>query len=105
MNLIAIDESKCDRAEKEIQTACQRENIKVDALRSGSRRRAVSRLRAHLAMKLVQELGLTALRTKHVRRHLLRNTIHFGAQWGWLYGLGLLPLAEVFALEFTAPIW
>ncbi len=52
-----------DRAEKEIRTACQRENIKVDALRSASRRRPVSRLRAHLAMKLVQELGLSLAET------------------------------------------
>jgi chromosomal replication initiation ATPase DnaA len=52
-----------DRAEKEIRTVCQRENIEVDALRSPSRRRPVSRLRAHLAMKLVQELGLSLAET------------------------------------------
>ena len=52
-----------DRAEKEIRTACQRENIEVDVLRSASRRRPVSRLRAHLAMKLVQELGLSLAET------------------------------------------
>ncbi|TWX72177.1 DMT family transporter [Colwellia demingiae] len=37
--------------------------------------------------------------------HLFRNGFHFIAQYGWFFGIGLLPLAEVFALEFTVPIW
>lgn len=37
--------------------------------------------------------------------HLLRNVFHFGGQYAWFIGIGLLPLAEVFALEFTTPIW
>jgi len=37
--------------------------------------------------------------------HIFRNTSHFLAQYGWFFGIGLLPLAEVFALEFTVPIW
>ena len=37
--------------------------------------------------------------------HVARNVIHFGGQTGWLYGVAILPLAEVFAIEFTAPIW
>ncbi|KGJ87751.1 DMT family transporter [Colwellia psychrerythraea] len=37
--------------------------------------------------------------------HLFRNVSHFLAQYGWFFGIGLLPLAEVFALEFTVPIW
>jgi len=37
--------------------------------------------------------------------HLFRNFFHFIAQYGWFFGIGLLPLAEVFALEFTVPIW
>lgn len=34
-----------------------------------------------------------------------RNLVHFGGQYLWVVGIGLLPLAEVFALEFTAPAW
>jgi drug/metabolite transporter (DMT)-like permease len=34
-----------------------------------------------------------------------RSFIHFGAQFAWLYCLTLIPLAELFALEFTAPLW
>ncbi len=37
--------------------------------------------------------------------HFFRNIFHFAGQYGWFLGIGLLPLAEVFALEFTAPIW
>lgn len=37
--------------------------------------------------------------------HLLRNVAHFGGQYGWFYGLAFIPLAQVFAIEFTVPIW
>jgi drug/metabolite transporter (DMT)-like permease len=37
--------------------------------------------------------------------HLLRNSIHFGSQYLWALSLLLLPLATVFALEFTMPAW
>jgi len=44
-------------------------------------------------------------RVKVFKLHLFRNASHFLAQYGWFFGIGLLPLAEVFALEFTVPIW
>ena len=44
-------------------------------------------------------------RTERVALHGLRNMFHFCGQYGWFVGIGLLPLAEVFALEFTVPIW
>lgn len=37
--------------------------------------------------------------------HLLRNVVHFGSQYLWAWSLLLLPLATVFALEFTMPAW
>jgi drug/metabolite transporter (DMT)-like permease len=37
--------------------------------------------------------------------NLLRNSVHLGALYGWALSLTLLPLATVFALEFTMPIW
>ena len=37
--------------------------------------------------------------------HTTRNLFHFGGQWAWVTGLTLLPIATVFALEFTAPAW
>jgi len=43
--------------------------------------------------------------TRHFRIHALRNIAHFGGQFGWFYGIAYIPLAEVFALEFTVPVW
>jgi drug/metabolite transporter (DMT)-like permease len=43
--------------------------------------------------------------TKQLRVHGLRNIAHFGGQFGWFYGIAIIPLAEVFALEFTVPVW
>ncbi|TNC72049.1 DMT family transporter [Rubellimicrobium roseum] len=37
--------------------------------------------------------------------HGLRNVIHFTGQNLWFYALTVLPLAQVFALEFTTPLW
>ncbi len=34
-----------------------------------------------------------------------RAVVHFGAQYAWMAALTLIPLVEVFALEFTAPLW
>jgi drug/metabolite transporter (DMT)-like permease len=45
------------------------------------------------------------IQTNRLGLHTLRNIFHFAGQYGWFLGIGLLPLAEVFALEFTVPIW
>ena len=37
--------------------------------------------------------------------HLQRNVIHFFGQYAWALGVTLLPLAMVFAIEFTTPAW
>ena len=46
-----------------------------------------------------------SIRTTKIKLHVFRNIIHFIGQYAWFLGIGLLPLAEVFALEFTVPIW
>ncbi|MAF48774.1 MAG: DMT family transporter [Rhodospirillales bacterium] len=58
-----------------------------------------------IVLALIPRQGIAALRTRHISLHFLRNTIHFGAQYGWFLGISLLPLATVFSLEFTTPIW
>jgi drug/metabolite transporter (DMT)-like permease len=35
----------------------------------------------------------------------LRNTVHYASQYAWALSLTMLPLALVFALEFTMPAW
>lgn len=37
--------------------------------------------------------------------HVVRNVAHFVGQLGWFYGLTVIPFAQVFSIEFTAPIW
>lgn len=43
--------------------------------------------------------------SNRIRLHGVRNIFHFVGQYRWFIGIGLLPLAEVFALEFTVPLW
>jgi drug/metabolite transporter (DMT)-like permease len=47
----------------------------------------------------------TSLRTKRFKLHLLRNCVHYAAQYAWAFSLTLLPLAMVLSLEFTMPAW
>lgn len=37
--------------------------------------------------------------------HFIRNAAHFAGQNLWFFALPLIPLAQVFALEFTVPLW
>lgn len=37
--------------------------------------------------------------------HALRNCVHFTGQNLWFLAITLAPLAQVFALEFTMPLW
>ena len=45
------------------------------------------------------------LKFKRMWLHLARNTIHFVGTYTWTLAVTLLPLATVFALEFTMPAW
>jgi drug/metabolite transporter (DMT)-like permease len=45
------------------------------------------------------------LSLRRLRLHAVRNTLHFASQIGWTVSVTLLPLATVFALEFTMPAW
>ncbi len=58
-----------------------------------------------IVVAMLPWLGMGAIRTSHMGLHLFRNLVHFGAQFGWFLGIALLPLATVFSLEFTIPIW
>ncbi|WP_424830693.1 DMT family transporter [Ruegeria sp.] len=43
--------------------------------------------------------------TDRLGLHAVRNALHFSGQNLWFYAVGVAPLAQVFALEFTNPIW
>lgn len=53
----------------------------------------------------LQQSGWGQLRSGRPGIQFVRNIFHYGGQYGWFYGIGFLPLAEVFAIEFTVPIW
>ncbi|MCY4303261.1 MAG: DMT family transporter [Aestuariivita sp.] len=38
-------------------------------------------------------------------KHVIRNLAHFSGQNLWFYAITLIPLAQVFTLEFTSPFW
>ncbi|OCW56433.1 DMT family transporter [Hoeflea olei] len=45
------------------------------------------------------------IRTERLRLHFFRNLFHFTGQNLWFFALASIPLAQVFALEFTSPVW
>ena len=49
--------------------------------------------------------GLGQIATRRVGAHLGRNLFHFAGQNLWFYAITVIPLAQVFALEFTSPLW
>ena len=58
-----------------------------------------------LALGALRPAFMHALTARRLGLHLVRNTIHFGAQFLWAMSITLLPLATVFALEFTMPAY
>lgn len=53
----------------------------------------------------VQGIHFGSLVSKRPDLQILRNLIHFTAQFCWLYALTRMTLAELTTLEFTAPLW
>lgn len=43
--------------------------------------------------------------TGMLRLHFIRNIFHFTGQNLWFYAVALIPLSQLFALEFTTPLW
>ena len=58
-----------------------------------------------MVLAVLPRYGIGALRTKRIGLHATRNFLHFGGQAAWVYAIGVLPLATVFAIEFTMPVW
>lgn len=45
------------------------------------------------------------IKTDRLPMHLIRNLCHFTAQNLWFFAITVVPLAQVFAIEFSAPLW
>ncbi len=58
-----------------------------------------------IVLAVLPRYGIAALRTRRIGLHATRNVLHFGGQAAWVYAIGVLPLATVFAIEFTMPVW
>ncbi len=58
-----------------------------------------------IGLLVLLRTGLKPLRTQRLGAHVFRNVFHFGGQFGWFFAIAAMPLAEVFAIEFTIPIW
>jgi drug/metabolite transporter (DMT)-like permease len=58
-----------------------------------------------IVLPLAHREGWHRLKTARFGTHVWRNLFHFGGQAAWVWSLGLLPLAMVFAIEFTTPVW
>ncbi|MDJ0629070.1 MAG: DMT family transporter [Rhodobacter sp.] len=48
---------------------------------------------------------LTQITRRSLHIHFIRNISHFTGQNLWFYAVTAAPLAQVFALEFTSPLW
>lgn len=45
------------------------------------------------------------IRTQKLWLHGIRNIAHFTGQNLWLYAVTMIPISQVFAFEFSVPIW
>lgn len=66
--------------------------------------------RSFIGVAIVLAVAGTLGRLREVSRrdlhvHAIRNLCHFTGQNLWFFSLTFIPLAQVFALEFTSPLW
>ena len=66
--------------------------------------------RSFIGLAIVLAVGgavgtLREIKTDRLGLHALRNIGHFTGQNLWFFALTLIPLAQLFALEFTSPLW
>jgi len=62
-------------------------------------------LLALLFLLLVRKDLRPHARPRRMGLNLFRNVVHYASQFSWALSLTMLPLAMVFALEFTMPAW
>jgi drug/metabolite transporter (DMT)-like permease len=58
-----------------------------------------------IVLAMLPRAGTAVLKTRKFSLHFWRNVIHFCGQVLWVYSIGALTLATVFAIEFTMPVW
>jgi len=58
-----------------------------------------------LVSSTIARHGFAPLRTHRFPTHAARAVLHLAGQFCWMYAIGALTLATVFAIEFTMPVW
>lgn len=58
-----------------------------------------------IVLVIVAQAENAVTATRRLPLHVFRNVIHLGGQYCWVFAIGALPLATVFAIEFTMPVW
>ena len=58
-----------------------------------------------IVIVMARGIPFGSLVSKRPDLQIVRNLIHFTAQFCWLYALTRMTLAELTTLEFTAPLW
>lgn len=58
-----------------------------------------------IVLLIVAQAENAVTATRRLPLHVFRNVIHLGGQYCWVFAIGALPLATVFAIEFTMPVW
>jgi drug/metabolite transporter (DMT)-like permease len=58
-----------------------------------------------LVCTIIPRHGFAPLRTQRFPVHATRAVMHLAGQFCWMYAIGALTLATVFAIEFTMPVW
>ena len=66
--------------------------------------------RSFIGLAIVLVVGKYAGTLSQISRerfglHLLRNVSHFAGQNLWFYAVALIPFAQLFAFEFSTPLW
>ena len=66
--------------------------------------------RSFVGIAVVLALGwyfgtLGQITRRHMGTHFTRNLAHFTGQNLWFYAVTVIPLTQLFALEFTNPLW
>ncbi|MDA8637983.1 DMT family transporter [Rhodospirillales bacterium] len=58
-----------------------------------------------IIVAILSKAGWYQIKTDRLPTHFIRNIAHYVGQFGWFYAIAIIPLAQVFAIEFTIPIW
>ena len=58
-----------------------------------------------ILLALAPVIGRDGYRTRRPVLQVIRNVVHFCAQYLWVWAIALAPLAVVTAVEFTTPMW